>query len=307
MTVNAAELLGPQHEVLSPGEAQYAALTYIDRGWAVTAGPGLDSGGNCSCHLKAKCTNAGKHAHAGWGNEKRRTLSYDEARIYWSPGNELWQTQPVDQVFIVPYLSGLVVADVDNETAWLGLAESERPETLTQMSGSRRGPHLIYKFEWDLDGDPPALRNGLKNNAGEIKFRGIIGAAPDVHKSGGRYEWVNWGHEVAPAPEWMTAKRDTSSWDQAIDPELLSGFWGDVMFQADKGDLVRVGRSKTRRPLVIFAAAAKMAKWVMCGRITEDEVVDLLLEAGHANKAVADYGEHDIERQIRNGIKAGMQ
>lgn len=306
-TVRLDDILGGYHPVLKPEEAQYAALTYISMGWAVTAGPGLDAGGFCSCHRGVKCgRNAGKHAHGGWGNDRRMTLTYEQAREYWSPSNTLWKTRPVDQVFIVPYLSGLVVADVDDEVAWLKLPESERPETLTQRSGSGRGPHLLYKYEWDMTKKtPPALHSELKGGAGEIKFRGIIGVAPDPHRSGGRYTWENWGAEVAPAPAWMTEERAMVDWSGGVDPELLTGFWANAMFDADRASMERVGSARTKRPLVVFACASTMAKWVGVERITEEEVVTALMQAAAENGAIRDYGAEDIERQIRNGLKAG--
>jgi hypothetical protein len=312
MTVSLDDLLPPIHPVLTPGEAQYAAQTYIRMGWAVTAGPGLDEAGVCSCYRAEKCgKNAGKHAHAGWGNDKRRTLSYDDASRYWDPSNAEWEDKAVDQVFIVPYLSGIAVADVDNMDAWLRLPEVDRPATLFQRSGSGRGGHFIYRFCWDVrEEEPPRLKARLPNGAGEIKFRGIIAAAPDPHRTGGRYEWENWGHDIADAPEWMTEEREAGdAWDGIVDPTMLVGFWGDAMFMGEMADLERVGTlgAGAGRPVVLFAVASKMMKWVKAGKLTEEELFDKLIEVAHQNGAARDYGAEDIERQIRNGLKAGAK
>jgi hypothetical protein len=187
--VTGAELFGSSgaHELLTPEEAQYAALTYIDLGWAVTAGPGLDEDGVCKCRAGSRCANAGKHAYPGWGNDHRRTLTREQAARYWSPDNARWKKVPVDQVFLVPYLSGLIVADVDNMDEWMKVAETERPETLWQKSGSGRGGHFLYEFEWDRSqAIPPQVPGKLLRRSGEVKFRGIIAAAPSPHSGGGR-------------------------------------------------------------------------------------------------------------------------
>lgn len=302
------DILGEPRPVLRPEEAQYAALTYLDLGWAVTAGPGLDEAGNCSCYKGLACgKNAGKHAHGKWGNDKRWTLSRADAERYWSPKNDLWETQPVDQVFIVPYLSGLVVADVDNMDAWLRLPESDRPATLFQRSGSGRGGHFLYRFEWDTSKkEPPQLKARLQNGAGEIKFRGIIAAAPDPHESGGRYAWENWGTKIEDAPAWLLERRSTDPWDGIVDDEMLKGFWGDALFKLDMHEIERLGelRHGAGRPVVLFAVAARMMRWVRAGRLTEQDIVDRLMQAARENGAARDYGAEDIERQIRNGLRA---
>lgn len=307
--VSVGDLLDPAHQTLGAEAAQRAAMEYIRRGWAVTAGPGLDADGVCACRARKKCRNPGKHAYKGWGNEERRTLSEGQAERYWSPTNGIWQEKPVDQVFIVPYLSGLIVADVDNMESWSHI--SDRPETLSQKSGSGRGGHYLYKFDWDTsDPIPPLVAGKLPHGAGEVKFRGIIAAAPSVHKSGGRYEWENWGTEIADAPEWLTqppvnASVMTTDWDTLMASDT-SDRWVTMMFAADLGGLDSVGNARSSRPLVMFAAAAAMAKWITLGMITEDEVVDRLLAACEKNAAMDTYGSTELTRQIKNGIRAGM-
>lgn len=309
--------LEPEHEMLGAGEAQRAALEYLRQGWAVTAGPGLDLGGVCSCNLGKKCRNPGKHAYAGWGNDTRRTLSADQAERYWNVANKRWETVPVDQVFIVPYLSGLIVADVDKQEIWntYGTAGDfegyDTPETLFVHSGSGRGGHYIYKFEWDLrEKIPPIVAGKLPGGAGEIKFRGIIAAPPCPHKGGGRYSWANWGTEIADAPDWMTrepAKVQESSWDWGtIVGADKSNHWINLMFVSEASDLDKFEEVKTSRPVALFAIAAGMAKWIAADYITEDEVIKRLLASADRNGTLDDYGETELTRQIKNGIQAGM-
>lgn len=312
-SVNVGEILGGEHELLDAEDAVHAAREYLRRGWAVTAGPGLDGAGVCACKLREKCRNPGKHAYAGWGNEERRTLSADQAERYWSPDNARWKDTVVDQVYIVPYLSGLIVADVDKQDVWDGLASEgfETPETLFVRSGSGRGGHYLYRFEWDVSEKmPPQVAGKLPGGAGEVKFRGIIVAPPCPHKSGGRYTWVNWGTEIADAPEWMTrkpVKHGESSFDWGtIMGADKSNEWINLMFISDVSDLDSFARVRTSRPVALFAIAAGMAKWIAADYITEEEVIERLLASAGYNGALDEYGEVELTRQIKNGIQAGM-
>lgn len=315
--VSGADIFGSEtveaHELLTPAEAQYAALTYISRGWAVWAGPGLDADGVCACVARKRCRNPGKHARSGWGNDTRKSLTYEQAERWWSPDNARWNTEIVDQVFIVPYLSGLVVADVDDMDLWLSLDEKDRPETLWQKSGSGRGGHYLYKFEWDMEQkQPPTLPGRLLKKAGEVKFRGIICGAPSVHRGGGRYLWQNWGAEIAPAPDSLLVRDKTSSpssadWDKIVESRPGKEFWSDMLFINDRGSLTSAGRAMTARPTVIFAVAASMAKWIEATFITEEEVIERLLAAAEENGAMETYGSEELIRQIKNGIETGKR
>lgn len=314
--MKAEELIGGAHEMLSAEEAQRAALEYISRGWAVTAGPGLDALGICSCGQKGRCRNPGKHAYAGWGNDSRRTLTAEEAEKYWSPDNAHWNDRPIDQVFIVPYLSGLCVADVDNMDKWLALDSEMRPETVFQRSGSGRGGHFLYRLDWDRsEAEPPRLPGKLPGGAGEIKFRGVIVAAPSVHPSGGRYRWdpETWGLDIPEVPQSLITRHEReavshTTWDSIMDADrstLPAGNWINILWIEANDGFRAAAEATTARPVVLFAVAASMAVWITAGWITEDEVVDRLLDAAATNGALSDYGEDELKRQIRNGIDAG--
>jgi hypothetical protein len=311
-TVLVGDILGPgaEHPLLGVEEAHRAASEYLRQGWAVTAGPGLNSAGECTCGQRGACMNPGKHAYGGWGNDKRKTMNQSQVDAYWTPGNARWREKPVDQVFIVPYLSGLIVADVDKMDVWMAMEEKYRPETLFQKSGSGRGGHFIYSFDWDMTKKtPPRVAGKLPGNAGEIKFRGIIAAAPDVHPSGGRYRWENWGRLVEPAPSWMLQAPEYSGGSGATSDTLegadLSSTWIAALFGEDRGNMDSVGRAKYSRPLVMFAVAASMAKWIDVGFITEDAVIERLLSMSEKNGALDKYGAVELTRQIKNGIRAG--
>lgn len=309
MGISVDDLIGPQHATLAPEEALEAALRYLELGWAVIPGPGLDEGGQCTCYLGERCKkNAGKHAYAGWGNDKRRTITADEARALWAGDNERWKTHPVDQVFIVPYLSGLIVADIDSMGAWERV--EDKPETLRQRSGSGRGEHWLYRFEWDTDKpDPPRVRGQLPHLAGEVRFRGIIAAAPSVHASGGRYEWLNWDRrqELVPAPEWMITPVH-SVWDE-IEPGVVGGFWADALLSVELESARGLGRMASDRPGggrpgAIFAVAARLGRFCRAGLLDIEQARELLYESARENGALRDYGLDEISRHIENGLHA---
>lgn len=303
---------GGSRELLSAEEALRAAQMYSDMGWGVWAGPGIGADGKCACKLRGRCRNPGKHAYPGWGNESRRTLSREQIDRWWSPLNGRWKENPVDQVFIVPYLSGLLVADVDDSAAWEEVSEEDRPETLWSRSGSGRGGHYFYTFSWDVSLPvPPAVRGRLLGGAGEVKFRGIVAAPPSVHVSGGRYLWENWGCPLAEAPVsmWKRGMDDDSArydWEAIVGSRPGENRWFDAMFVADKGRMEDAATAASIRPRVLFAVAATMAKWISAGRITEEVVISELLKAAELNGALDKYGVSEMERQIRNGIRMGM-
>lgn len=231
---------------------------------------------------------------------------------YWDDNNPYWETRPVDQVFIVPYLSGLVVADVDVMETWESLDPNMRPTTLFQRSGSGRGGHFLYKYDWDTrEENPPRLPGSLPQRCGELKFRGIIVGAPCPHPSGGRYEWDNWGTEIVEAPmgliERTTSATEThTEWETLVGTRLGENPWLDYMFRAELAGIDSVSTATHGRPRVLVAVAASFARWIAAGWVSEDWIVEKLLDASVKNGTVDDYGEDDILRQIRNGIKVGL-
>lgn len=298
------------HEMLSVEDANKAATKYLEMGWAVTAGPGLDMNGVCACHRKEKCRNAGKHAHKGWSNESRKTMTKEQVDRWWTTDNKLWETQPVDQVFIVPYLSGLVVMDVDRTDEWEALPEELRAETLWVSSGSGRGGHYIYSFEWDMeDATPPSLPGKIRGGSGEIKFRGIIAAPPSVHRNGGRYRWQNWGTPIAECPEGLlmsfSSERYGTVDSTKIAPRDGKNGWLETMYKHQLGEIRALGDVTTSRPVSLFPIAASCSAWITSGWISEDEVIGRLMKSCEKNGLIRDYGESDILRQIKNGLEAG--
>jgi hypothetical protein len=86
---------------------------------------------------------------------------------------------------------------------------------------------------------------------------------------------------------------------------LPAGNWINILWIEANDGFRAAAEATTARPVVLFAVAASMAIWIEAGWITEDEVVDRLLDAASTNGALSDYGEDELKRQIRNGIDAG--
>lgn len=300
------------NELLSVEAAHRAASKYLELGWAVTAGPGVGLDGVCACKSGTRCKTPGKHAHGGWGEPDRRVMNLDMVNRYWSAENSLWKKQPVDQVFIVPYLSGLVVADVDNMDKWWELDPALRPETLYSVSGSGRGGHFFFQYVWDTSEEAPSLPGKLPGGAGELKFRGIVAAAPSVHWKGGRYTWANWGCAVAELPTGLMKKRELVGRKEIEYGSVLrrgaagAGVdWQEVMYFEDLAGIESAAAAKTGRPVVLFAVAAKMSKWIDAGWITEESVLERLYWAAGVNGCLEDYGEAELGRQFKNALDAG--
>lgn len=103
--------------------------------------------------------------------------------------------------FITGKISNCVVIDIDGDEGEALLKKFEKkhgslPETLTARSGSGRGRHLYFEH-------PGGHVKTYANKIDKIDVRGDGGycaAPPSLHKSGGRYEFIN-EVEMAPMPD----------------------------------------------------------------------------------------------------------
>ena len=176
---------------------QEAALLYATAGLAPLPVHGL-SNGRCTCGGDP-CAAAGKHPKESKGWIERATIKPDAVakRFHGHSGN----------IGIHTGFNGIVVVDADGKTTPgaapsaakvdSDLAElarriglSEMPPTLTALSGSGVGKHLVYRL---LPGQRLGnAKTGLDGLSIDMRGeRGQIVAAPSLHKSGGRYRWVD--------------------------------------------------------------------------------------------------------------------
>ena len=125
----------------------------------------------------------------GYSFDKLGPLSdADLAGVY-----EAWQKNPDLRVAIIcGAASGLVAVDVDDMAQWEKFsAEYELPPTVVQSTGRDGGGlHLLFRRG---EVDPAMLRQGAwsADYPGiEVKSKGLIIAAPSLHASGRRYQWL---------------------------------------------------------------------------------------------------------------------
>jgi Bifunctional DNA primase/polymerase, N-terminal/AAA domain len=111
--------------------------------------------------------------------------------------------------------SGIFVVDIDKAAGRAVLAQwveqhGPLPETVEAITGSGDGTHLVFRHP----GERVRTRRGTPGDTRGIPVgidvRGDGGqfvAAPTIHPSGGRYQWVQgrapWEHEIADAPAWL--------------------------------------------------------------------------------------------------------
>ena len=168
-----------------PSSLLDAALSYAEQGWPVF--PCKDQG-------KTPRTPRGFHD---------ATTDAAMVRSWWTRWPEANIGIPTGAV------SGFVVIDIDTgddkqgDASYAELtAEHGTPATIEAKTGTG-GRHLLFKCP-----DPP-IKNTASALAKHIDTRGDGGyiiAAPSVHPSGGRYEWVHGPEhrQLADLPEWLT-------------------------------------------------------------------------------------------------------
>jgi hypothetical protein len=174
-----------------------AALDYARRGWAVFPVHGVLPGGECACG-KPACANAGKHPVTPNGHKDAST---DPAQI-----NVWFKAQPDANIAISCGQSSLFVVDVDTKNGglenWQKLVEQHgEPQTLKARTGSG-GLHYVFQAPEDPGLNKPGankLAPGIDVRAGSS----YIVAAPSLHKSGNRYEWLDSDTPIAPLPDWV--------------------------------------------------------------------------------------------------------
>lgn len=149
----------------------------------------------CGCG-DATCRNAGKHPATPWGEMP--------------PGTKLLPRN-VGDVGIglaTGSRSGVVVIDLDvkhdgvENFAAMAAAFGGWPVTLTVRTPTG-GAHLYFQWPgWKVKDSASEVGPGI-----DVRGDGGYVVLPDSpHDNGGRYEFLNWGTEIAPLPEWLAAR-----------------------------------------------------------------------------------------------------
>jgi Bifunctional DNA primase/polymerase, N-terminal len=258
-----------------------AALSYLERGWAVL--PVVPKG-------KVPLTRHGL---------KDATTDRDQIEAWW----RRWPQANVAVATGPP--SGLLVVDLDGETglgSWARL-EARYGVTLTlEASTGGGGVHLVYGYPSDVD---------LGNSAGRlgegIDTRGRGGyvlVAPSVHPSGRRYTWTGSGETpITPAPAWLVdllrpppsrpvpaRKRE---WQPGDDRRQLARFNGLL-------DTMAAARPRQRNDR-LFWCGCRLRELLAEG--APPAWIELLVEAGVATG----LGEAEVRRTIKSALEGPAQ
>jgi putative DNA primase/helicase len=139
----------------------------------------------CTCGRKDCDKSRGKHpVHKDW-----QTTRLDVAALY-NALQRNWRYNIGIRTGLQPCGRGLVVIDVDGPRELLEPLEREAgepfPPTLTARTGSG-GLHLYY---WLRDGIELRNRGGWAHKVDVRGYGGQVVAAPSVHLSGNKYEWL---------------------------------------------------------------------------------------------------------------------
>lgn len=186
-----------------------AALAYARRGWnvfpchwPVTPREVGDGVIDCSCGKPkgkgdGRCGSRGKHPRTFAGC---KDATRSEMQIRW-----WWEQAPHANVGVACGAdSNLFVLDVDpphGGDATLKALEERHgslPATLRARTGSG-GEHIFFNHIPDLSNSIGALGSGLDTRTGG----GYVVAAPSLHGSGRRYEWIDPTAPIADAPAWL--------------------------------------------------------------------------------------------------------
>lgn len=287
-SVNVGELLAEaglteEPEPLNPlglEEARDAAVALIEAGFAIVPAWGVVEPGVCACG-RVDC--ASKHTvFRGWGTTDRAFMEADHAAKWWSPRFQ-GRKRAVDNIAVVAYGSGVIVADVDDPgrfETWTNRYGGV-PQTLCSTTG--RGRHYYFRPPPETVAQLPKARNRLGMSSGEWRWKAIVIAPPSVHLGTGvRYRWSagDLTTPVAELPAWMhdhaftpSAKAvQASVAGDAFVQKAAQGLLGvpqcrrlaDLALQDAVRDIARA-KPGTRRTL-LNAAAFNVGKWGCAAR-----------------------------------------
>ena len=229
---------------------------------------------------------------------------YKDASTDASTIGQAWTRNPDANVGLVT--GSLIVVDVDGPEGAKSLEALEaqhEPLAPTLSASTGRGVHRYYRC-------PEGVTIG--NSAGKLGVGldvrgkgGYVIAPPSVHASGKRYEWIAEGVPIAELPEWIAEllkPRERQQGDVvAIRPTGDADQRYALSALESEAQSVRVAPDGTRNH-TLNTAAYNLGQLVANGSITESEVVEQLTAAAQA----ASLPDHEIERTLSSGLKAGL-
>lgn len=279
-----------------------AARTYAARGWLVAPLHTIKDG-HCTCALGPDCQSPAKHPRTKHGLTE---ASADVATI-----ETWWKRWPDANVAIVTGAgSGLVVLDVDgyhggdDTLAALEAEHGPLPATLQVITGGD-GMHLLFVHPGE------EIRNTAGKKLGQgLDVRGDGGyvvAAPSLHLSGRRYEWVDAETSPAPMPAWMLERlrkpAPVAPPAPATVPRADSGGtpYGLEALARELADVRSTGQGGRNHQL--NESAFVLGQLVAGGELEEALVVTELAAAGMA----IGLGEVEVIKTIASGMAGGKE
>jgi hypothetical protein len=210
-----------------------------------------------------------------------------------------WSGAPKANVAVVTGPdSGLFAIDVDDRNdgdrtlAYLERKNGKLPRTLTARSGGG-GLHLYFKFEPGIRSRSSALGPGL-----DVKGAGgFIIAAPSLHQSGRRYQWVSRA-PIVPAPGWLlTLLREP------LRPPASPVAASRTATAASLAGIVRRLESahEGERNALLYWGACRMAEAVRAGLISQSDAVSLIANAASRTGLGRDETDRTIASALRRG------
>lgn len=269
-----------------------AALSYADRGWQVLPLYEIRSG-RCSCGTA--CASPGKHPRLRHGLEDA-SADPDKIKTWWDQwpnanigirtGREsnLWVID-VDTKKSVEVAPGVVIPEGESSLQALENDYGTIPDTLTSRTGSG-GYHYLYEYPGD-DGVYPN-RAGFVPSVDIRGEGGYIVAPPSNHLSGSRYEWVDEGDRVIPAPRWIVEYQARPEVEAFVELDTVGeGGRNDYLYRYG-ASLLAQGRSHTEVENSVFGA-----NYRICRPPLERGELEQLLRSLH-ELPVADVGVLDL-------------
>jgi hypothetical protein len=281
-------------------ELRASALAYAERGWRVFPLHGIVNG-ICTCG-RTECGSAGKHPLVRRGLYEATT---DRGVI-----KEWWRRWRSANIGLATGAdSGLAVIDVDLPAALASLGkliELRIPHTLSGLTGGG-GLHLVFSSDDAELGNSAGRLPGVDDDLPGVDLRangGYVVAPPSIHRSGGRYAWLDPDRAIAPAPDWL--KQPERNY-VALGDIAGASFEGDgtaygLAVLRDELDRLRAAQVGTRNH-ELNRAAFVLAQLVAGGELLESAARSSLLGVGLS----IGLDEPESRQTIDSAFAAGLR
>lgn len=213
-----------------------------------------------------------------------------------------WKANPDFNIGIRTGAGGPFVIDIDSQQGAdnLNAARGNEEGTFGPLVLTHKGYHLY--FADDALPSRAALVEG-------VDCRGVGGyvvAPPSIHPNGSRYEWdAQAGPDTSleSVPAWLRVLIEPPRAVRTIGPKPVIAKGGAYARRALESELGRLAvAGEGSRNHTLNRSAFALGQLVATGALDKSEVVSSLLHVA----ASIGLGEHEAERSVLSGMKAGM-